>query len=50
MFVAAIIASIPFGLGLLVWVPVAIASNYVGYRQIFTQDAAAAPAKPAMVQ
>lgn len=50
MFIAAIVAVIPFGLGMLVWVPVAIASNYVGYRQIFTEEAAAAPARPAMVQ
>jgi len=50
MFVGAIVAVIPFGLGMLVWVPVAIASSYVGYRQIFTEEAAAAPARPAMVQ
>ncbi|HEX5129720.1 MAG TPA: BPSS1780 family membrane protein [Usitatibacter sp.] len=50
MSVGFIIAMIPFGLGMLVWVPVAIASTYVGYRQIFTEEAAAAPARPAMVQ
>jgi uncharacterized membrane protein len=49
MMVAFFIAVLPFGLGLLVMVPVAMASNYVGYRQIFTAEAAAAPAKPAMV-
>ena len=49
MFVAAVLAMIPFGLGMLVWVPVAIASNYVGYRQIFTEEAAPAPPKPTMV-
>ena len=38
MSVAAVLAMIPFGLGFLVWVPVAIASTYVGYRQIFTED------------
>jgi len=46
-FVLAIVAAIPFGLGYLVFVPVVIASIYVSYRQIFTEDdAAAAPAKP----
>jgi uncharacterized membrane protein len=49
MFVALIVAMIPFGLGMLVWVPVAIASTYVAYRQIFTDDTVAAPPKPAMV-
>jgi uncharacterized membrane protein len=44
MCVAAIVAIIPFGLGMLVWIPVAIASTYVAYRQIFTEDEAAAPA------
>jgi uncharacterized membrane protein len=39
MMVAGIIAVIPFGLGMLVWVPVAITSTYVAYRQIFTEDA-----------
>ena len=32
----AVLAAIPFGLGFLVWVPVAIASTYVAYREIFT--------------
>lgn len=46
-----VVAAIPFGLGFLVWVPVAIASMYVGYRQIFTRDRqagapAVAPAQP----
>lgn len=49
MFIAAIVAMIPFGLGFLVWVPVAMASNYVGYRQIFTDESVAAPPKPTMV-
>lgn len=39
MLVAGIVAMIPFGLGMLVWVPVAITSTYVAYRQIFTDDA-----------
>ena len=38
MMVAAFVAILPFGLGMLVWVPVAVASTYVAYRQIFTDD------------
>jgi uncharacterized membrane protein len=38
--VALIIAIIPFGLGMLVWIPVAITSTYVAYRRIFTETAA----------
>ena len=37
MTVGAFLALIPFGLGMLVWMPVAIASTYVAYRQIFTE-------------
>ena len=37
MTVGAFLAVLPFGLGMLVWVPVAIASTYVAYRQIFTE-------------
>ena len=44
MFVALIVAMIPFGLGMLAWVPVAIASTYVAYRRIFTEDAPAGSA------
>lgn len=36
MTVGAFLAVLPIGLGLLVWFPVAIASTYVAYRQIFT--------------
>jgi uncharacterized membrane protein len=39
MLIAGFIAVIPFGLGMLVWVPVAVGSTYVAYRQIFTEDA-----------
>lgn len=46
MLVLAIVAMIPFGLGMLVWVPLAITSTYVAYRRIFTDDAPAA-AEPA---
>jgi uncharacterized membrane protein len=38
MTVFAFIAVLPFGLGMLVWIPVAIASTYAAYRQIFTDD------------
>ncbi len=37
MTLFAILAMIPFGLGLLVWIPVAIASTYAAYRAIFTE-------------
>jgi hypothetical protein len=37
MLVLLIAAVIPFGLGLLVWVPLAIASTYRAYRQVFTE-------------
>ena len=45
MGLLAIVAIIPLGLGLLVWVPVMIASTYAGYRQIFTADAPASLAR-----
>ena len=38
MFVLAIVAMIPFGLGMLVWVPLAITSTYAAYRQIYTDE------------
>ena len=38
MTIGAVLAVLPFGLGFLVWVPVAIASTYVAYREIFTED------------
>lgn len=44
MLVFALLAAIPFALGYLVWVPLAIASTYAAYRGIFTdEDAAPAP-------
>jgi uncharacterized membrane protein len=49
MAITVLIAVRPFGLGLLVWVPVAIASTYGAYRQIFTTETAVAPPKPTMV-
>jgi len=49
MLVAAIVAVIPFGLGMLVWVPLAITSTYVAYRRIFTEEEGAAATAPAMI-
>ena len=46
MTIAAIVAVIPFGLGFLIWVPVAISSTYVAYRQIFTEDVSGEAPKP----
>jgi uncharacterized membrane protein len=45
MGVLAILAVIPFGLGMLVWVPLAIASSYAAYRSIFTEGGATEVAK-----
>lgn len=42
MTVFAVLATIPIGLGLLVWIPLAITSTYVAYRQIFTEEASTA--------
>jgi uncharacterized membrane protein len=44
MFVALIVAMIPFGLGMLVWLPLAVTSTYVAYRRIFTEDEVVAAA------
>lgn len=44
MTVFAILAAIPFGLGFLVWIPLAIASTYTAYRAIFTDTSADVPA------
>ena len=41
MLAALIPALIPFGLGLLVWVPLTITSTYVAYRRIFTEPESA---------
>jgi uncharacterized membrane protein len=43
MTVFAILAVIPFGLGFLVWIPLAIASTYTAYRSIFTEPAVEQP-------
>ena len=48
MFLLCIVAMIPFGLGMLVLIPVAMASNYAGYRRIFTEESS--PVEPAMAQ
>jgi uncharacterized membrane protein len=37
MLLFALLAAIPLGLGLLVWLPLAITSSYAAYRGIFTQ-------------
>ena len=37
MCLLAIVAIIPFGLGMIVWLPVAIGSTYIAYRDIFTE-------------
>jgi uncharacterized membrane protein len=37
MTLFAVLAAIPFGLGFLVWLPLAITSTYAAYRAIFTQ-------------
>jgi uncharacterized membrane protein len=39
MLVFAILAAIPFGLGYLVWLPLAITSSYAAYRGIYTEPA-----------
>ncbi len=44
MTLFALVAAIPFGLGFLVWVPVAIASSYAAYRRIYTDEALPGPA------
>ena len=38
MLVLAIVAMIPFGLGMLVYVPLTIASAYASYRDVFTEE------------
>ena len=47
MFVGMILAVLPMGLGLIVWIPVAIASTYVAYRMIFTDEVFQAPGRSA---
>ena len=44
MLVLALIACLPFGLGLLVWSPLAMTSTYAAYKAIFTAAAASPPA------
>jgi uncharacterized membrane protein len=44
MLVLCIVASIPFGLGLLVWIPLSFTSTYAAYRDIFTEDSTPATA------
>lgn len=42
MMVLAVLAMIPLGLGMLVWIPLTFTSTYAAYRDIFTEDARAA--------
>jgi uncharacterized membrane protein len=42
MMVLAFLAMIPFGLGMLVWIPLSFTSTYAAYREIFTEDTGAA--------
>lgn len=44
MTVFAILAAIPVGLGYLVWIPLAVASSYAAYRDIFTEEEPSAAA------
>jgi hypothetical protein len=48
MLVLCVIAVIPFGLGMLVWFPVAIASTYAAYRTIYTEEPV--PSEPAIAK
>jgi len=48
MLVLAIVAVIPLGLGMFVWFPLAIASTYAAYRQIYTEEPE--PAEPAIAK
>jgi len=48
MLVLCLVAMIPIGLGLLVWVPVAVTSTYAAYRAIYTEEDV--PAQPAMAK
>jgi uncharacterized membrane protein len=41
MLVLCVVASIPLGLGLLVWIPLSFTSTYAAYRDIFTEDTGA---------
>lgn len=45
MLVLCLLLLIPFGLGMLVWIPLMITSTYAAYRDIYTEEAA--PAVPA---
>ncbi len=49
MIVLLVLAMIPIGLGMLVWMPLLIASNYAAYRAIFTTGRSAAAAPGGMV-
>ncbi len=38
MMVLVVVAMIPFGLGLLVWIPLSFTSTYAAYRDMFTEE------------
>jgi uncharacterized membrane protein len=46
MTVFAILAALPFFLGYLAWIPLAITSTYAAYRDIFTEEAASPATVP----
>jgi hypothetical protein len=48
MLVLCFVAMIPIGLGLLVWVPVAVTSTYAAYRAIYTEEDM--PSEPAIAK
>lgn len=48
LLLLAIVAAIPFGLGYFVLIPVVMASTYVSYRQVFTEETAPAPPRPTL--
>jgi uncharacterized membrane protein len=49
MGVLMILGSLPFGLGLLVVVPMMVGSSYAAYRSIFTRERGEAESRPVMV-
>lgn len=46
LVILGVLAAIPFGLGYLVLIPVMMASVYVSYRQVFTEEPAPVAAQP----
>jgi uncharacterized membrane protein len=48
MLLLSFVALIPLGLGLLVWMPLAVTSTYAAYRMIYTEEVS--PAQPAIAK